>query len=66
MGDAVTFGKAESKKIPYIEAYRAQTDLIIPEWLQVKKDTGSLLQVPDSSLLEKMINLRLVIEFYSK
>ncbi|CAN5122357.1 30S ribosomal protein S4 [soil metagenome] len=66
VGDNITFRKEESKKIPYIETFRAQTDLIIPEWLQVKKDIGSLLKIPDTSLLEKMINLRLVIEFYSK
>lgn len=66
VGDRIGFAHENSKKIPYVENYRAQTDIIVPEWLEVKKDTGSLLQVPDTSLLEKMINLRLVIEFYSR
>lgn len=66
VGDTFSFRKEASMKIPYIESYRAQTDVIIPEWLLVKKDTGSLSQVPDASLIEKMINLRLVIEFYSR
>lgn len=65
-GDTITFAKADTAKIPYIEAFRAQTDLIIPEWFTMKKDAGVLSKSPDSSLLEKMINLRLVIEFYSR
>ena len=66
VGDAIGFAREASKKIPYVENYRAQTDVIIPEWFEVKKDIGSLKQIPDTSLLEKMINLRLVIEFYSR
>ena len=66
VGEEIGFARETSKKIPYIENYRAQTDLIIPEWLELKKDMGTLKQVPDTSLLEKMINLRLVIEFYSR
>ena len=64
--DTITFAKQKTAKIPYIETYRTQSDVIIPEWLQVKKDSGTLTQVPDTALLEKMINLRLVIEFYSR
>ncbi len=66
VGENISFAREQSKKIPYIENYRAQTDVIIPEWLEVKKDAGSLTEVPNTSLLEKMINLRLVIEFYSR
>ncbi|MBP7967198.1 30S ribosomal protein S4 [Candidatus Woesebacteria bacterium] len=66
VGENISFAREESKKIPYVENYRAQTDLIIPEWLEVKKDVGSLNEVPNTALLEKMINLRLVIEFYSR
>lgn len=66
VGEEIGFARETSKKIPYIENYRAQTDLIIPEWLELKKDMGTLKQIPDTSLLEKMINLRLVIEFYSR
>ncbi len=64
--DAITFADAETKKIPYIEAYMAQNEVILPEWLEVKKDTGTLTGIPDSSLIEKQVNLRLVIEFYSR
>lgn len=66
VGDKITFGKEATAKIPYIEAFMAQTDLIIPEWFEIKKQAGTLSKNPDSSLLEQMINLRLVIEFYSR
>jgi small subunit ribosomal protein S4 len=62
----VTFAKEESKKIPYIDVYRTQSDLILPAWLELKKDEGKLLTTPDSSLIEKQVNLRLVVEFYSR
>lgn len=64
--DTVTFATENTKKIPYIEVYMTQNETILPEWLQVKKDTGTLVSTPDSSLIEKQVNLRLVIEFYSR
>ncbi|HRN70975.1 MAG TPA: 30S ribosomal protein S4 [Candidatus Woesebacteria bacterium] len=64
--DAITFANENTKKIPYIEAYMTQTEVILPEWLQVKKDAGTLVSTPNSSLIEKQVNLRLVIEYYSR
>ncbi len=64
--DVITFAKDESKKIPYIDIYRQQADIILPSWLEVKKDEGKMSAGPDSSLIEKQVNLRLVIEFYSR
>lgn len=64
--DVVTFADEKTKKIPYVEAYMMQNEVILPEWLQVKKDSGTLISTPDSSLIEKQVNLRLVIEFYSR
>jgi small subunit ribosomal protein S4 len=64
--DVITFRKEESKKIPYIDVYRTQGEVILPAWLEVKKDEGKLIAIPDSSLIEKQVNLRLVVEFYSR
>lgn len=64
--DVITFAKDESKKIPYIDVYRTQADIILPSWLEVKKDEGTMASQPDSSLIEKQVNLRLVVEFYSR
>jgi len=64
--ETVTFTNDDSKKIVYIEAFREQSDITIPEWVELKKDTGVLTKAPDNSIIEQQVNLRLVIEFYSR
>ncbi len=66
MKDVVGFYKDKSKKIPYIDVYRTQNEVILPTWLEVKKDSGTMTGRPDSSLIDKQVNLRLVVEFYSR
>lgn len=65
-GETITFAKDSSKKIPYIDTFREQNDAAIPEWMELKKDTGTLIGKPDSSIIDQQINMRLVIEFYSR
>lgn len=62
----VTYGSKAAKEIPYIQEFREQNDVVIPEWLTLKKESGTMTGVPDNSLIEQQINLRLVIEFYSR
>jgi len=64
--DEIGFFKEDSKKIPYIDVFREQNEVILPEWLELKKDTGTMVGKPDSSLIDKQVNLRLVVEFYSR
>jgi len=64
--DTVTFKSPKTKEIPYIQAFRETNDVIMPEWLELKKDSGSLVKTPNNSLIEQQVNLRLVIEFYSR
>ena len=64
--DEIGFYKDKSKKIPYIDVFRTQNEVILPEWLELKKDSGAMIGKPDSSLIEKQVNLRLVVEFYSR
>jgi len=64
--DTVTFKSPKTKEIPYLQAFRETNEIIIPEWLELKKDSGSLVKTPDNSLIEQQVNLRLVIEFYSR
>lgn len=65
-GETISFAKDSSKKIPYIDTFREQNDAAIPEWMELKKDTGTLLAKPDASIIDQQINMRLVIEFYSR
>jgi small subunit ribosomal protein S4 len=65
-GMKISYSSKNSAKIPYVEQYKSQTDVIIPEWLITSTEGGSLQLDPSSSLLENQINLRLVVEFYSR
>ncbi|QQS43937.1 30S ribosomal protein S4 [Candidatus Roizmanbacteria bacterium] len=64
--EKITFASDDSKKIPYIEEFRGQNDITFPEWVELKKDMGVLTKTPDNSIIEQQVNLRLVIEFYSR
>jgi small subunit ribosomal protein S4 len=65
-GDVIAFGKEASLKIPYVETSIANKDLIIPDWLEKKGPVGKLIAEPNADIVEKQINLRLVIEYYSR
>ncbi len=62
----VTYGSKAAKEIPYIQEFREQNTVVIPEWLTLKKESGTMIGIPDNSIIEQQINLRLVIEFYSR
>ena len=56
----------KSIKIPYIELCLNNKDTIIPSWLEKKATTGKLITEPTQEVIEKLINLRLIIEYYSR
>jgi small subunit ribosomal protein S4 len=64
--DVITFAKETSQKIPFIEQSLARNDILYPLWLKRDGMQGTLIEEPTAERLEKQINLRLVIEFYSK
>ena len=55
-----------SFRVSAIDVFRTQNEVILPEWLEQKKDSGTMVGKPDSSLIDKQVNLRLVVEFYSR
>lgn len=65
-GDTITFARDTSTKIPYIEESIAKADTILPAWMEVKAKTGKLSAAPTSEIIEKQVNLRLVVEYYSR
>ncbi|MDA1316425.1 MAG: 30S ribosomal protein S4 [bacterium] len=65
-GSEVTYGSKAAKEIPYIQEFRENNEVVIPEWLTLKKETGTLTGIPDNSLIGQQVNLRLVIEYYSR
>jgi small subunit ribosomal protein S4 len=66
VGDVISFADEKTLKIPMVEQSIARKDYIMPTWLEKQGVAGKLSAEPNSEALEKQINLRLVIEFYSR
>lgn len=66
VSDTVTFAKEKTIKIPAIEVSLSNKDTLIPKWLERKNSLGKIVGEPTSDDIEKQINLRSVIEFYSR
>ncbi len=66
LNEQISFTNEKSKKIPYIEATLSNKTIIIPSWLEKKEDFGQLIKEPTNEEIEKQVNLRSVIEFYSR
>ncbi len=65
-GKRITLANEKTLKIPAVESSLSNKDIILPKWLQRKAHTGILISDPSSDEIEKQVNLRLVIEFYSR
>lgn len=66
LNDIISLSSEKVMKIPYIEKSINNKDIFIPPWLERKANVGKLVALPDNSEIEKQINLRLVIEYYSR
>ena len=62
----IEFSDAKSTKIPAIEQALSLKDTIIPEWLEKRGTVGKLVAEPSTERMAQQINIRLVIEFYSR
>lgn len=65
-GDIITFSSDKVLKIDYIEKMLANKDVIIPEWIERKATISKIVNEPSNDEIEKQINLRLVIEHFSR
>ncbi|MFZ6035053.1 MAG: 30S ribosomal protein S4 [Patescibacteria group bacterium] len=66
VGDKVTFAKEKTAAIPYIKTALENKDLIVPSWIEKKAVVGKLVSEPTSDEIAKQVNLRLIIEYYSR
>jgi small subunit ribosomal protein S4 len=66
VGDKVSFLNEKSAKIPYIKTALENKDLMIPAWIEKKAIAGKLISEPTLDEIAKQINLRLIIEYYSR
>lgn len=65
-GETISFAKESTAKIPHIDAMLSNPEYKSPEWIKREGNMAEVVSAPSSETLEKQINLRLVIEFYSK
>ncbi|KKQ02164.1 MAG: 30S ribosomal protein S4 [Candidatus Roizmanbacteria bacterium GW2011_GWA2_36_23] len=66
VGDVIGFSSEKIIKVPYIEKMITNKDFITPSWIERKATVGKLTAEPTSESIENQINLRLVIEYYSR
>ncbi len=66
VGDIITFSSEKAIKIPYIGEMLLNKDFIVPNWIDKKATVSKILKVPSNEDIERQINLRLVIEHYSR
>ncbi len=66
IGDVVKITRDSSAKIPAIATALEKKDLIISEWLERQGTAGSLKAEPNMDSIAQQINIRLVVEFYSR
>lgn len=66
VGEEISFVDDKITKIPYIESCLNNKDIILPFWLEKKAIIGKLIAEPTQEIIEKLINLRLIIEYYSR
>lgn len=66
VGEMIGFLTENTQKIPYIEKSLSNKDIIIPSWLEKKAIIGKLTAEPTNEEIVKQVNLRLVIEYYSR
>ena len=65
-GDIISFSNDNVIKIPYIEKMLKNKDIILPNWIERKATICKMVNEPTSEEINKQINLRLVIEHYSR
>lgn len=65
-GEEITLKAEKSAKIPWVEQALANADLIVPQWLEKNEAKGKLIGEPTEEEVEKQVDLRSVIEFYSR
>ncbi len=62
----ISLADEKTENIPYIEASLNNKSIVVPDWLDRKEKKGKLIKSPSSDDVEKQVNLRSVIEFYSR
>ena len=65
-GETVSFISEKMLKSPVVQKTLETKDLIMPHWLEKQATVGKLIETPNESVLKEQIDLRLVIEYFSR
>lgn len=65
-GDVVSYKGEAIQKTPVVQQMLTAKDLIIPVWLERQAAVGKVLEKPTQSGLKDQVDLRLVIEYFSR
>jgi small subunit ribosomal protein S4 len=66
VNDAITFSNESTSKIVYIADSLANSQTIIPAWLTRKDSSGIVGSRATIDDINKQLNMRLIVEFYSR
>lgn len=66
IGDIISFSNNEITKVDYIDKALKNKDLIIPSWLKRENLVGKVVSEPVNTDVEKLVNLRLIVDYYSR
>ncbi len=64
--DIISFSNEKITKVSYIEKVLNDKNIIVPAWLERKNNVGRLIATPNNQEIAKQVNLRLIIEYYSR
>jgi small subunit ribosomal protein S4 len=66
LNDKITFANDKIIKVEYIAKQLENKDLILPAWLKRQAIVGMVVAEPTDEEIATQINLRLVVEYYSR
>lgn len=67
IGDEIRFRNEEKTlRIDYIKKNIEQKDISIPKWLLREGHRGKVVSIPKDTDIEKILNFRLIIDYYSR
>ncbi|MGB9707567.1 MAG: 30S ribosomal protein S4 [Microgenomates group bacterium] len=64
--DIISFSKDKITKVDYIEKSLKNKDLVIAPWLKRENLVGKVISEPVNTDIEKLLNLRLIVDYYSR
>lgn len=65
-GDVISLKEKSLDKSPVVQMMLQAKDIIIPGWLERQGSVGKMLSIPTAEGLKDQVDLRLVIEYFSR